>query len=240
MGIRLRLLSWWTPRWFQTRGLDELAKFTIQGLQNVVKPHSTTNNNSKSNNSKYDNPIKTISPRTPIQSQYKSIKNGNLDSNSSLKKIVKSQDLDEKRKIMAQTHNDLVEILTENVGTEKAVQYGREAMFQKGLELGQRYKGMLGVGKSTEDLIRAARILYKVLGIDFTVKIIDDKMFMVVNHCALAEFYKPVTCQILSATDEGVVQGLNSNIKIEFTKRITEGCLKCIAPIRVLKNDEHQ
>ena len=56
---------------------------------------------------------------------------------------------------------------------------------------------------------------------------------MFVSHCALAEYYTPDTCQVLSAADEGVVQGLNPHVKIKFTKRITEGCFECLAPLNI-------
>ncbi|MGI6483063.1 MAG: hypothetical protein ACOX08_07300 [Methanobacterium sp.] len=36
MGFKLRFLSWWTPKKFQKKGLDELAKYTISGLDKLV------------------------------------------------------------------------------------------------------------------------------------------------------------------------------------------------------------
>lgn len=198
MGIRLRILSWWTPEWLLKKGLDELASSTIQGLGDLLCENSSLKN---------ENHHKQV------------ILNGNLD---------------EKRKLMARAHNKLVESLIENVGKDEAISQGRQVMFQKGLLLGQRFRKILGVGNHLNDLINAARILYSALGIDFQVE--ENKrgeITMVVNHCSLARDYNPPTCQILSAADEGVVQGLNPNIKMEFTQKITEGCSHCLASIKL-------
>lgn len=200
MGLRLRFLSWWTPGWFQKKGLEQLAESTIKGLEDVIKSQDS------------------------------------LDKNFSLEKINNESDLHVKRKIMTQTHNELVERLIQTIGREKAIYYGRQSMFQEGLVLGHKFKKIMGVGMSIEDLTKAAKILYTVLGIDFTMQKDDNgQLTMVVNHCSLAEYYDVDTCKILSAADEGVVQGLNPNFEIKFTERITEGCSTCLAQIKVLK-----
>ena len=148
------------------------------------------------------------------------------------KQIILNGNLNEKRKLMAHAHNKLVESLIENVGKDEAISQGRPVMFQKGLLLGQRFRKILGVGNHLNDLINAARILYSALGIDFQVE--ENKrgeITMVVNHCSLARDYNPPTCQILSAADEGVVQGLNPNLSMSFNKRIAAGSSCCLAPI---------
>jgi hypothetical protein len=107
-------------------------------------------------------------------------------------------------------------------------------MFREGLILGHKFRRILGVGSSLEDLISAARILYKVLGIKFDIKKNKTgEIVMVVNHCDLSEYYRPDTCRVLSAADEGVVQGLNPKIKMKFQERITEGASCCLAPIHM-------
>jgi len=149
--------------------------------------------------------------------------------------MVLKGNLDERRKTMAITHNKLVKSLINTMGCDEAIKKGRETMFREGLSLGSKFKGILGVGNSLEDLFTAALILYNVLGIKFSIKSVEDgknKITMVVSHCALAEYYTPNTCHVLSAADEGVVQGLNPNIQIKFTERITEGCSECLAPIK--------
>lgn len=205
MGLKLRILSLWTPEWFQRRGLNELAYQTTQGLEKLL-------------DDQFDNDSASGPPLPKVNMVLK----GNLD---------------ERRKIMAITHNKQVETLIKAMGRDEAIEKGREAMFMEGLSLGSKFKEILGVKESLEDLFTAARILYKVLGIEFSIKAVEnskeDKITMVVSHCNLAEYYTPDTCRVLSAADEGVVQGLNPCIQIKFTKRITEGCSECLAPIKV-------
>lgn len=203
MGIKLRILSWWTPEWFLKRGLNELTLSTTGGLEGVL-----LGENLKS------------------------------DRANSLHIIHLKGNLDERRKIMAITHNELVETMVNSMGRDKSIELGRKAMFKEGLSLGRKFRNTLGVNDSVEDLISAAKILYKVLGIEFSVKEInntnnDTKMVMVVNRCALSEYYTSDTCRILSAADEGVVQGLNPHIKMKFRKRITEGALCCLAALQL-------
>lgn len=203
MGLKLRILSIWTPSWFQRRGLNELAHQTTRSLEKLLDDQSDE-----------------ISK-----------------SNTHIHNMVLKGNLDERRQIMATTHNKLVETMINSMGREEAIKKGRKSMFNEGLSLGAKFKRILGVGDSLEDLFTAARILYNVLGIKFSIKEVEEgqneKICMVVSHCTLAEYYTPDTCQVLSAADEGVVQGLNPSAKIKFTKRITEGCLECLAPINI-------
>jgi L-2-amino-thiazoline-4-carboxylic acid hydrolase len=202
MGLKIRLLSYWTPNWFLKKGLDELAYSTINGLEELLIKQ----------NPEYRQDLKGF--------RYNSnILKGNFH---------------EKRINMATLHNQLVEKMIEVFGHDDAIILGREVMFIKGLALGRKFRRILGVGTSLEDLISAAKILYKVLGIKFDIKEFKSgEIVMVVNHCALAEYYRPDTCMILSAADEGVVQGLNPKIKIKFQERITEGASCCLAPIHL-------
>jgi hypothetical protein len=139
--------------------------------------------------------------------------------------------LEERRKIMATAHNIRLRALIDSIGYKDAQKEGKKALFKTGLKLGREVKKSLGVGNSLQDLIRAARILYKVLGIEFKIEESEDNITMVVGKCSLSNYYTPETCNILSAADEGVVQGLNENIQMKFTLRITEGHSKCVACI---------
>ncbi len=222
MGLKLRIISLWTPEWFQKRGLDELAHQTTRGLEKLLDDQA--NEDLKSNKpSKFSKPSKSNEPSKSNKKRHDMVLKGNLD---------------ERRKIMATTHNKLVERMVSTMGREEAIKKGRKAMFNEGLSLGAKFKRILGVGGSIDDLFTAARILYDVLGIKFSIKEVEEegengKITMFVSHCALAEYYTPDTCHVLSAADEGVVQGLNPHVKIKFTKRITEGCFECLAPIKI-------
>ena len=143
--------------------------------------------------------------------------------------------LEERRSIMANAHNKRVKILIQELGYEKAVKIGRNVMFEVGYKLGKEARRKLGARNSFEDLELAARILYKVLGIEFKIENKDGNMIIVVNKCALSKYYSPESCMILSAADEGVVRGLNENMGMQFKERITEGAHECIACISEVK-----
>ena len=209
MGLRLRMLSWWTPEWFLKKSLDLLADSTINGLGKLLNEYSPLENDEGERNYKLNKKI-------------------------ILKEIILKGELDEKRIEMAKNHNKVVKTLIKIMGPDEAIYRGRKAMYHEGLLLGQRFKRLLGVGEDPKDLINAARIMYTVLGIDFEVEEYGkDEMIMVVTHCSLANNYNSSTCKILSAADEGVVQGLNPNIHMKFVKRITQGHDHCLASIKM-------
>ena len=138
---------------------------------------------------------------------------------------------------MAVKHSNLVKSIAEVLGKEEAIRLGREAMFKVGEELGSETCQRLGVGRSLKDMIRAARILYRVLGIDFEVELQNpNTAILIINRCALAANYSELTCQVLSATDEGTIRGLNQNMSMTFTERITSGQPKCKARITFRMN----
>ncbi len=143
-----------------------------------------------------------------------------------------SRSIEEKRAFMAKEHAVLVESLVKALGRERAIKLGREALFTAGEQLGRDARQRLGVGQSREDLVKAARILYRVLGINFKIKWQGQaNATLVVDRCALAQNYSELTCIVLSATDEGVIKGLNPDMNMKFENRITSGCSYCIAMI---------
>jgi hypothetical protein len=143
-----------------------------------------------------------------------------------------STSIKEQRANMAQTHVKLVEKLEAAFGHEKAVTLGREALFLAGENLGKQTRSRLGVGDSSNDLTKAAKILYRVLGIEFHIEWLDkSNAKVVIDRCALAEHYSTLTCEVLSATDEGVIKGLQPNAKLQFKEYMTSGCKNCRADI---------
>jgi hypothetical protein len=142
-------------------------------------------------------------------------------------------DIEKRRKIMAEAHNMRVKMLIDEMGYDEAVKVGRDALFQGGLKLGREARMRLDVDNSLQDLIRAARVLYRVLGIEFEVENSEEEIFMMVNRCSLSKYYLPETCRILSAADEGVVRGLNEDIEMKFILRMTDGYSKCKASLNI-------
>lgn len=144
-----------------------------------------------------------------------------------------SKSVREQRANMAQTHARLVEALEAAVGHDRAVALGRESLFAVGEALGKQTRNRLGVGDSQSDLIRASKLLYRVLGISFHIEwLSDEEAVAVIEHCALSEQYSKLTCEVLSATDEGVISGLQPNVKMKFTQYITGGCRNCRASLK--------
>lgn len=143
-----------------------------------------------------------------------------------------SLSIQEQRAIMAQTHTKLVETLVAMVGQEEAVILGREALFSVGLNVGELTRNKLGVGDNPKDLTKAAKILYRILGIEFHLEWLDNSnATAIIDRCALAEQYSKLTCEVLSATDEGVISGLQPNVTMKFKEYMTSGCQNCRACI---------
>lgn len=200
MSIQLKIASFWLPDFILKRELDNVARNTIQGLDNVLK-------------------------------EYAPHKMGEIIKKDQILK----GNLEERRSIMANAHNNRVNALIEELGYEKSIEFGRNAMFKVGYQLGQDARRRLGVKTSFEDLESAAKILYRILGIEFKIENKGGEIIMVVNRCALSKYYSLEACMVLSAADEGVVRGLNNNISMKFKERITEGASECIACINEVK-----
>jgi len=139
-----------------------------------------------------------------------------------------------RRAAMAQAHTARVEALIGAVGRDKAIELGRAAMHEVGVRLGEDARERLGVGGSVDDLVRAARVMYRVLGIDFSVeRAPPDRAVLRVSRCALSDWYTEEACLVLSAADEGVVRGLNPGIAMTFSSRITCGAAGCEATVAI-------
>jgi hypothetical protein len=132
---------------------------------------------------------------------------------------------------MAEKHAKLVNLLIERKGRDAGVRDGRLAMHEAGIDLGQRLRADLRLTDREEDLIAAARLLYRILGIEFEVRPDGDGATMTVHRCSLAERYTPLTCEVISAMDEGVVAGLRPGTRMNFTKRNSSGACQCEASI---------
>ncbi|MGF7117064.1 L-2-amino-thiazoline-4-carboxylic acid hydrolase [Methanobacterium oryzae] len=200
MSIKLKIASIWLPDFILKRELDNVAKNTIEGLNDVIKRY--------------------VPWRMEELIEQDEILKGNAE---------------KRRSIMANTHNRRVKVLIEELGYEEAVKIARNSMFDVGYQLGQNARQRLGVGNSFEDLESAAKIMYKILGIEFKIENKDGNIVMIVNRCDLSKYYTPEACIVLSAADEGVVRGLNENIQMQFKERITDGASECIACISEVK-----
>jgi len=199
MGLKLRLLSFWTPKYIIRRELAYVSDHTTTAIESLLQNHETTE-----------------VPTNPKQQMPATI--------------------EEQRANMAQTHAKLVEALEAEFGHEKAVALGRETLFSIGESLGKLTRRRLGVGDNPKDMVEAAEILYRVFGIEFHLDWLNESnAILIIDRCALAEHYSPLTCEVLSATDEGIIKGLQPNSKMQFKEYMTNGCKKCKANIQFHK-----
>jgi hypothetical protein len=147
-----------------------------------------------------------------------------------------STNIEERRLSMAKGHKLRLNCLIEELGFESSLKVGRKELFKAGYIMGCEAKDRLNV-KTINDAVVAAHIIYKILGINFTVEKKEQQLVFNINSCDLASQYSAETCKIMSATDEGVLKGLNSNMDMKFKTRITEGAKECTACIDIKKNN---
>lgn len=135
-----------------------------------------------------------------------------------------------RRARMAQCHCLRVLALARALGEERAVELARARLFPVGVALGREARRFLGVSDALDDVERAARVLYRTLGITFRLDP-GPPTRLIVERCALAQHYGSLVCRALSAVDEGVLAGLNPRLRMAFSERLTDGCPACIAEI---------
>jgi hypothetical protein len=102
-----------------------------------------------------------------------------------------------------------------------------QRMWRAASALGASLRRRLGV-RSRPDEIRAARIAYRMIGIDLRSNVRGD---VVVDRCSFAERYSPAVCLVMSSLDAGLIAGLTAGGVLTFSERITEGRLRCLARI---------
>jgi len=135
-----------------------------------------------------------------------------------------------RRAALASAHTVRVRRLVEALGRDIAMEEARRALFEVGVKLGEEARHRLGVRRTRRDLLQAARILYRVLGIRFQVEwTARDAARVRITRCALARRYTLETCLALSAADAGVVAGLWPGTTLTFDERITQGKAACLA-----------
>jgi hypothetical protein len=177
--------------------------------------------------------LKNISDQTTTALKALLSKNTIKEFNIENQKQQPAKSIKQQRTVMAQTQSKLVETIEAAIGREETVRLGREAMFSVGQELGKQTRVKLGISDNPKDLTKAAKILYRVLGIEFHLEWLDNSNAKaIIDRCALAEQYSKLTCEVLSATDEGVIKGLQPNVTMKFGEFMTSGCKNCRADIQ--------
>jgi hypothetical protein len=144
-----------------------------------------------------------------------------------------SGDLEAIRERMARGHRLRVDRLLNEIGREEGIRLGRAALHPVGLMLGGEARARLGVGDGAKDLERAAKVVYRILGIEIEMELSEGGGRMRVRRCSLSPHYSQDTCAVLSATDEGMVSGLSPRARMEFVEHITSGSSGCLARIQI-------
>lgn len=193
MGLRLRLLSLYTPKRILLRELHKVSEATVGALVTLVE----------------ENCVNMVTEEVETS----------------------RMGLQAFRERMAILHEQRVSDLCNCMGEDEGVALGRKTLHHVGIGLGEEAGKRLGVGNSLEDTLLGARIMYKVLGIEFTFRPEGDGGTLSVKRCALSNHYSGRTCRVLSAADEGVLRGLNPRLTMRFLETIPEGAEECKAKI---------
>lgn len=81
--------------------------------------------------------------------------------------------------------------------------------------------------KTDRDFRAALRLVYRALGIDLRASAEGE---VLVYRCFFSRFYSARVCGLISALDDGLVEGLSSGAyHLRFTSRLTEGASCCRA-----------
>ena len=146
--------------------------------------------------------------------------------------------LEERQLAMAIAHRRRVAALVDAIGRDEAVERGRRRLFPIGERLGLEARERLGVGDDVSDLVAAAAVLYRALGIAFDAEEGEGgSVTLSIGRCALSGEYDEVTCMVMSAADKGMIQGLNPRVSMEFRSRLTDGSPACLADLTVEGTD---
>lgn len=118
-----------------------------------------------------------------------------------------------------------------NVQAERALEHGENLsrlqarLHHNAHDLGQRLRERFGL-KQMQEAMDLARILYRIIGIDFLGSSAGD---ITIERCYFSPFYSPQVCKLISALDEGLLAGLAGGGKLTFSQRITQGSAACKA-----------
>jgi hypothetical protein len=108
------------------------------------------------------------------------------------------------------------------------VQQVKERLHCNAGRIGRDLRRELGV-VTMEELMQACRVIYKALKIEFQ----GDSCGQVqIRSCFFSSFYSPEVCSLISSLDEGLLSGLSGGLKLEFSRRITEGNACCTAQLQ--------
>ncbi|HPG38315.1 MAG TPA: hypothetical protein PLP19_01970 [bacterium] len=105
----------------------------------------------------------------------------------------------------------------------------KSRLYKNACDMGIQLRRQLHI-KTTAEVIQFTRILYKVIGIDYSCTPAGD---VTIKRCYFSQFFNGEACRIFSALDEGVAAGLSNGGRLVFRERLTEGHSCCRADFRL-------
>ena len=101
----------------------------------------------------------------------------------------------------------------------------KEKLYHNAFQMGEKLRKDFRI-RSNAEVIRLSKILYKMLGIEFSGKTSGE---VIIRHCFFSKIYTADVCRLISALDEGVAAGLSGGGVLSFEERITDGKKCCRA-----------
>ena len=127
------------------------------------------------------------------------------------------------RQYAAFTRNRAIEVTS--AGRDPSALAGR--LWRNAHGLGSMLRHRLRI-RTTQEALAAARVIYRILDIDFHGTGRGD---VVIGRCSFSAIYPPEVCRIMSALDAGLLAGLTGGGRLAFSARITEGHARCLATL---------
>lgn len=105
----------------------------------------------------------------------------------------------------------------------------KSRLYKNACDMGLQLRRQLHI-KSKAEVIQFSRILYKVIGIDYSSTAAGD---VTIKRCYFSQFFNGEACRIFSALDDGMAAGLSGGGRLVFHTRLTEGHSCCRAEFRL-------
>ncbi len=105
----------------------------------------------------------------------------------------------------------------------------KKRLFEGAFHLGEEYRARFHL-RNIEDTMRMARVIYRLLGIDFSGKVEGD---VTIKRCLFSAYYSVEVCKVMSSLDKGLMAGLSGGCRLSFSQRITDGSKSCSAILDV-------
>lgn len=105
------------------------------------------------------------------------------------------------------------------IRSNRDLRFIKDRLYEEAHQLGQNIRKQFRI-KTQQDVVRAAAMIYRVLGIDFRCDLQGEALY---TRCFFSRFYTREVCEVISAIDAGVLAGLSGGARLSFRQRITEG-----------------